>query len=201
FSEREVALMSRLAPHLAAGLKAAALQTAAAHQQTPPDGSAGAEGVPDVLILDVRGRVSRYTPAAGYWLRRLHGSTIGWQAARARPEVVSVAVGLLRRGMGAESEADHALVPQVRARTAVGEWVQLHAALGVAPDGYSGEIVVVIAWVGPRAIAWLRFIAYDLSARERKVVELVARGATTARITEALCIAEYTVQDHLKHLF
>jgi DNA-binding CsgD family transcriptional regulator len=93
------------------------------------------------------------------------------------------------------------LVPQVRARTPAGEWVQLHAALGEVPGGHSGDIIIAIEPVGPRAIAWLRLAAYDLSAREREVVDWVARGASTARIAQALCIAEYTVQDHLKHIF
>ena len=55
--------------------------------------------------------------------------------------------------------------------------------------------------VGPRALGWLHTAGYGLSAREREVVELVMRGATTAHIAATLHIAEYTVQDHLSHIF
>jgi DNA-binding CsgD family transcriptional regulator len=92
-------------------------------------------------------------------------------------------------------------VPRVRARTPSGEWMELQAALGEGRDGQLAEIVIVIEPLGPREIAWLRLAAYHLSPREQEVVELVARGATTRQIGWALCIAEYTVQDHLKHIF
>jgi DNA-binding CsgD family transcriptional regulator len=42
---------------------------------------------------------------------------------------------------------------------------------------------------------------YGLSPRERQVVTLVARGASTARIAAALHISEHTVQNHLSHVF
>jgi DNA-binding CsgD family transcriptional regulator len=47
----------------------------------------------------------------------------------------------------------------------------------------------------------LRTAAYELSAREQEVVDLVVRGHSTRQIADRLCIAEYTVQDHLKHVF
>jgi DNA-binding CsgD family transcriptional regulator len=40
-----------------------------------------------------------------------------------------------------------------------------------------------------------------LSERERAVVDRVAQGASTQEIAEALCISEYTVQEHLSHIF
>jgi DNA-binding CsgD family transcriptional regulator len=202
FTDREVSLMSRLAPHLAAGLKVAALRAPTPHSMPMPDNASGAAPRgPGVLILDGRGLVAQYTPVAEYWLRRLASHTTGWWEGQRLPAVVWVAVGLLRRGLHPETEADRLLVPRVRARTPMGEWVQLHAALGEVSDGRSGDTVIVVEPVGPRDVAWLRLAGHDLSPREQEVVEWVARGASTARIAQALCIAEYTVQDHLKHIF
>lgn len=48
---------------------------------------------------------------------------------------------------------------------------------------------------------WLRTSAYGLSPREQQVVELVVRGASTREIAATLVISEYTVQDHLSHVF
>jgi DNA-binding CsgD family transcriptional regulator len=197
FTDGETALIRRLAPHLAAGLQAAMMRgpgPSAARATIAPSG-------PAVLILDQRGRVTQHTPAAEYWLRRLSGLPVGWQEGHGLPTAVWTAVGQLRRGLHPETDADRLRVPRVRARTSSGEWMELQAALGEGRDGQLAEIVIVIEPLGPREIAWLRLAAYHLSPREQEVVELVARGATTRQIGRALCIAEYTVQDHLKHIF
>ena len=43
--------------------------------------------------------------------------------------------------------------------------------------------------------------AYGLSPREREVVDLVVRGASTREISQTLYISEYTVQVHLQNVF
>jgi DNA-binding CsgD family transcriptional regulator len=50
-------------------------------------------------------------------------------------------------------------------------------------------------------MAWLRAAAYGFSAREREVVDLVVRGASTKQISQTLYISEYTVQEHLSNVF
>ena len=50
-------------------------------------------------------------------------------------------------------------------------------------------------------IASLLVQAYDLSQREREVLLLVLRGRPTYDIAQRLCIAPYTVQEHLKAIF
>jgi DNA-binding CsgD family transcriptional regulator len=204
FTNREAALMSQLAPHLAAGLKAAALCAPVAPGAPVSSGTptgADTPGGPAVLVLDHRGRVTHYTPMAEYLLRRLTDLKPGWQEGQALPEVVWAVVGMLRRGLRPQTERDRTLVPHIRARTTTGEWVQLQAALSEAPDRQSGETVIVMEPVGPREATWLRLTAHGLSPREQEVVEWVARGASTAQIAQALFITEYTVQDHLKHIF
>ena len=62
-------------------------------------------------------------------------------------------------------------------------------------------MVIVIEPSGPREVTWLRATAYGLSSRERAVVDLVVRGASTKQISQALYISEYTVQDHLSNIF
>jgi DNA-binding CsgD family transcriptional regulator len=197
FTGRAAALIGRLAPHLAAGLKAAMVRA-------PGPSAAGATIAPPgpaVLILDQRGRVTQHTPAAEYWLRRLSDLPVGWQDGLGLPTAMWTAVAQLRRGLHPETDADRLRVPRVRARAPSGEWIDLQAALSEGRDGQLAEMVIVIEPLGPREIAWLRLVAYDLSPREQEVVDLVARGVTTRQIGRALCIAEYTVQDHLKHIF
>jgi DNA-binding NarL/FixJ family response regulator len=71
----------------------------------------------------------------------------------------------------------------------------------LADEGRQGETVVIIEPSQPRELAWLRASAYGLSERERAVMDCVAQGASTKEIAGALCISEYTVQEHLSHIF
>ena len=43
--------------------------------------------------------------------------------------------------------------------------------------------------------------AYGLTQREREVVDLLVRGASTKEISRALYISEYSVQEHLSNTF
>jgi DNA-binding CsgD family transcriptional regulator len=185
FTDRDVALVTRLAPHLAAGLKSAVLQA-----QAPADGE-----VAGVLILDDHGRVAHYTASAERWLRELDDLGPDWLDGPGLPPAVFLALGALRRSLGTPGDA--AGVPRISAQTRTGRWLQLQAAL--SENGSSA--IFVIEPAGPRELVWLHTEAYALSAREREVVELVVRGASTKQIEDALCISEDTVQEHLSHAF
>jgi DNA-binding CsgD family transcriptional regulator len=43
--------------------------------------------------------------------------------------------------------------------------------------------------------------AYDLTAREQQIVQLIARGAGTAEIADELFLSRHTVRDHVKMIF
>jgi DNA-binding CsgD family transcriptional regulator len=193
FVKSEVALIGRLAPHLAAGLKAAA-QRAQAPLAVTSDG-------PGVLVLDDHGRVVQYTVSAKRWLRELGALGPGWQEGQGLPPAVWLAIGALRHTLKPATECDAASVPRITTQVPSGRWLSLHAALAEPRDGGAGETVIVVEPVGPHELAWLRTAAYGLSAREREVVELVVRGASTKHIAATLHIAEYTVQVHLSHIF
>src|SRR5262249_55976580 len=144
FTGGETALIGRLAPHLAAGLKAAMMRgpgPSAAEATIAPSG-------PAVLLLDQRGRGTQHTAAAGDWLRRLSDLPVGWQEGHGLPTAVHTAVGQLRRGLHPETDADRLRVPRVRARTPSGEWMELQAALGEGRDGQLAEIVIAIEPLG-----------------------------------------------------
>jgi DNA-binding CsgD family transcriptional regulator len=53
----------------------------------------------------------------------------------------------------------------------------------------------------PLELAEVVWRAFGLTAREREVVELVARGRANKEIAVALGIAVHTVEDHLKSVF
>jgi len=158
-------------------------------------------GVPGVLVLDDRGQVVQYTASAEQWLREMDDLRPGWQEGRGLPAAIWLAVGALRRTLNPATERDLANIPCIVTQARTGRWLHLHAALAESRDGQAGETVIVIEPAGPQALGWLHTATYGLTAREREVVELVMRGASTAHIAATLSIAQYTVQDHLSNIF
>ena len=194
FDEREVAFVKRLAPHLGAGLKAAALRA----QALPEEDS---DSVSGVLTLDHRGRVVQHTRAAERLLRELGDLGPGWLEGEGLPAAVYVVVGLLRRALKPEKEADTANIPRVCVQTRSGRWLALQADLTEPASTRPSEVVIVIEPAGPREVGWLHTATYGLSSREREIVDLVVRGVSNRQIAATLYISEYTVQDHLSNIF
>jgi DNA-binding CsgD family transcriptional regulator len=194
FDAREVAFFRRIAPHLAAGLKAATLRSEALAE---PDG----DDSPGILILDRTGQVLQHTGAAKRWLGELGDLGPGWREGDGLPSAVLSIVGALRRTLGPGTDQEVSSVPRLLARGRSGRWLALHGARTEPGPGRGGETVVVIEAAGPREVAWLKTSAYGLTKREREVVDLVVRGASTRQISQALFISEYTVQEHLSNVF
>jgi DNA-binding CsgD family transcriptional regulator len=194
FDAREVALLRQLAPHVGAGLQMAALRALSTSQ---PD----AESAPGVVVLDDLGRVTQYTPAVHRYLVELGDLGPGWREGRGLPAPVWIAVGALRRGLAPETDHDLYRLPRIQVQSRAGRWLTLHGARVMSSADRPGETMVVIEPSQPHELLWLRAAAYGLSERERAVVDRVAQGDSTKRISQALCISEYTVQEHLSHVF
>ena len=194
FDAREVEVVRRLAPHVGAGLQAAALRTRATAEPDDDD-------VAGVLVLDDRGRVVQRTAAAERWLRDLADLGPGWLEGGGLPAVVWTVNGALRRALRPETEGDQGRVPRVHVKARSGRWLTLHGARTLPHAGRGGETMVIVEPSRPRELAWLRASAYGLSERERAVVDQVAQGGSTKVIARVLSISEYTVQEHLSHAF
>ena len=67
--------------------------------------------------------------------------------------------------------------------------------------GSADRTAVIIEAAGPTAVAPLIVEAFGLSDRERQIVPLILRGASTQEIARTLCLSPLTVQDHLKTIF
>jgi DNA-binding CsgD family transcriptional regulator len=194
FDAREVAFFRRIAPHLAAGLKAAVLRLEALGE---PDG----DDSPGVLVLDRAGRVVQHTGAAKRWLRDLGGLGPGWREGEGLPLAVLSITGALRQALGSGTDRQGSSVPRLLVRARSGRWLVLHGAWTEPTPDRSSETMIVMEAAGPREVAWLKTSAYGLTKREREVVDLVVRGASTKEISRTLYISEYTVQDHLSSVF
>src|SRR5919107_183062 len=194
FNSKEVAFLRQVAPHLGAGLKAAALRAEASLDLE-------GEGVPGVLVLDHRGWVIQHTQAARRLLEELEDLGPGWQEGEGLPLAIWMVASAVRKALMAQSDRDQARVPRLCIKTRSGRWLRLQGALTEArPDEPSGTIIFIEP-AGPRDMAWLKTSAYGLTPREREVVELVLHGASGKQISDTLYISEYTVQEHLSNIF
>jgi DNA-binding CsgD family transcriptional regulator len=193
FSGAEVSLIKRIAPHVGAGLKAAALRSRATTEPDSPD-------VPGVLTLDRYGKVVSHTPSAEHWLGDLEDLDPLWRHERL-PMAVRMVSGALRHALAPRSDDDLDLVPRVRARGRSGRWLALYGSLTEPSGDRPDETVIVIGPAKPEEVAWLNVAAHGLSPREEEVVGLLVRGFSNRQISRTLFISEHTVQRHLSNIF
>jgi DNA-binding CsgD family transcriptional regulator len=178
FSQPDIDLVRRAAPHLAAGARHALLLGQAQEPDLPH--------APGLVILDERLAVESATPTAPGWLADL-GGTIETPPA----SVLVVAGHVLSQGSGpAES----------RVRAADGRWIVLRGSYLAHRDGRR-QVSVVIEAAQPNHLTSLLMRAYGLTSREQEVARMVLRGESTEMIARELAIASGTVQAHLRNIF
>jgi DNA-binding CsgD family transcriptional regulator len=190
FTPAEAALLARLAPHLAEGLRAALLLGDSRARTPQPDG-------PGLLLLADDLSLVATTPAAEAWLAEVEKGD--WPSSLELPDAVyAVAARLLALERGGHTPPD--LMPRTRLRTASGRWLVLHASK-LRTAGTEGRIAVIFEEARPSEIAPLIVDAYGLTKREGEITQLVLRGLSTTEVSQELHITSNTVRDHFKAIF
>jgi DNA-binding CsgD family transcriptional regulator len=186
FTAADVQFFAAIAPHLAAGLRAALLLDAV--ETTPAiDG-------PGLLILTDDLSVVAMTPGAELLLDEV----CDWSESLALPLAVHAVVARLHALERDTPQQAASAIPYVRLRTRAGRWLALHASrLARAAE----QIAVIIELATPNAIAPFVLQAYALTAREQDVAMQALRGCSTSEIATQLSISVLTVQQHLKAIF
>ena len=185
FDPDEGQLAADVAPALTAALRRSL-------HRGPPGWDVGDEP-PGVLILDDDLRLRAQTPAARQWLAALPGAVPS-----AAPPLPTPVYAVAARLLGQEAGVDPHRPPRSRVRLASRRWAVLHAA---RLEGAGGGIAVTIEQARPSEVLDLLYQAWELSPRERALVDLVQVGLDTGQIATRLCITPHTVQDHLKAIF
>lgn len=193
FGERETRFMRMIAPHIARGLKTAALRDTAQPVDTPADCSRS-NGA-GVVVLDARWRVTLRNSAAAAQLKDL--GDIGLRPGELPHAVVSVLIRLRHNQELAASAPRSRGDAELPVRGRVGQWYTLRASFTEPDEAGQSSAIILIEPLAPREMAPILTRLYGLSLREREVLTLVVRGASTKQIASQLKISAYTVQDHL----
>jgi DNA-binding CsgD family transcriptional regulator len=186
FSDQDIAVVRRIAPHVAEGLRRAHVLTAgAAHPATTDAG---------IVLLDSELRLVSMNAAAELWLADM--SDAMWPASAELPVPVHAVAARLQ----ADSESpDVSGPPEARLRTGSGTWVIVHASRMDGPGGR--QTAVVIEPASSQQLASVLLAARGLTPAQERVAALVLRGLTTRDISEQLHLSAHTVQEHLKSIF
>ncbi|HEY4097723.1 MAG TPA: helix-turn-helix transcriptional regulator [Baekduia sp.] len=189
FDADEVATVSAVMRHLAAGVRAAEL--------APVATVASAQDAPSLVLLAGDDTIALASGAARHWLRRLADPDV---AQRQVPEIL-VVLASWARALASRSDDD---VAQARVRSDDGRWWLLHASCadgGGSPEEGASQVAIIVQPAGGPDLAPLLLRSFGLNAGERAVTELVLQGRSTREIAELLVISPWTVQDRLKQVF
>lgn len=187
FGSAEVELLESLSAVLSVGVRAGLLANFAPAAPSAPEG-------PAVVIVGADNTIQQLSAGAEVRLADLMRSEDG-----TLPDgIISSLVGAARRYAAGLTTRP----PRCRVRSRSGMWLVLHATpLSPRADGSGGDVVVTIDEARPPEIVPLVVAAFDLTARERDVTQLVLQGVDTKEIASAMHVSPYTVQDHLKSVF
>ena len=184
FSRPDRAIIAKIAPHVAEGLRRALL----AGQAMDPCPALGH----GVVILDADGSVTSVNDAAERWLAQIPESD--WPSSCPLPLPLLAAAASV-----GHAEPGRHPAAAVRLRTSRGDWLSVHASRLHGSGDRS--TVLVLEEPGPGDLASLILDSHGVTGAQARVAALVLRGYSTKQIVSQLAISQYTVQEHLRAVF
>lgn len=194
FTEQDVAFLDGLAPLLATATRRSAAAAAAGRVGSPALRSAG------VVVLDSDLAVRASTPSARAWLAQLlpPGLPFGGIAAMAPVYNVASRIFAIESTSTPSSALGDDPPARARVRAADGAWAIIEAD---RLDPLERTVAVTIRPAAAQDVLDLRLIAYDLTTRQRELVNALLDGSDTKAVSEQLVLSPHTVNDHLKAIF
>jgi DNA-binding CsgD family transcriptional regulator len=185
FSEREIAVVRRLTPHLAEGLR----------RSMVIDGTSRHAGVgrPGIVVLDDNLSLISMNPEAEAWIDEMSDGT---RAPGAEIPMALYAAAAHLKGLETTPERQPT---SVRLQTHAGQWLILHASHLYGTDGRQTAIVLEPA--SSDEMSSLILDAHGLTSAQNRVAVLVLRGYSTQAIVSELHISAHTIQEHLSAIF
>ncbi len=187
FDAQEIAVVRRIGPHVAEGMRRALLTGAVI------DTEPSAPGI-GIVVLGPDLSVQSINAAAESWLARIRDED--WPSSHPLPLVVQgLATDLVRRS---DDAATGVREPEVRLRTSAGEWLAIRATW---LRGEQRQIAIILEAASPGRLESMVFAAHGLTPSQERVAAMVLQGRDTRQISAALHISQHTVQEHLKGVF
>jgi len=186
FSEREIAIVRRLAPHFAEGLRRSMVMD----DTSRPTGSAG----PGIVVLDDNLSLISMNPEAEGWIDEMGGESSRAPGAELPMALYAAAAHL--KGVDAALEGQPT---SVRLQTNAGQWLILHVSHLYGTTGRQTALVLEPA--SSDEMSSLILDAHGLTPAQNRVAVLVLRGSSTRAIVNELHISAHTVQEHLSAIF
>jgi DNA-binding CsgD family transcriptional regulator len=188
FTSEEIALIRRLVPHLAEGLRRAIVAAAVTSPRPSVRG-------PGVIVLDEDLSISSMNAEAEQWMGDLRDPRWMDPGAGSLPTAIYVAA---TRATYSDPGVD-AAAPVTRVRTGSGDWLSIHASRLGGPTSLHTAVVVESARTVQMVSLYLD--AHGLTPAQTRVAALVLQGRSTRQIVNELHISPYTVQEHLRAVF
>jgi DNA-binding CsgD family transcriptional regulator len=200
FSSEDEAFARVLAPHIAAGLRRAALLEVA--QDAGRDGEPESSSIPAVAVYDAKGKLLLRDARVERYLGDL--TDVACTAGREAPALPSVVAGALAHLRWHLALADASMSGPadggIRVRGRSGQWYTVHASAAESVDGsQAGQAVVVISPMLGVARGGVMARLYGLTPREREVLARVAHGESSKQIATLLSLSAHTVQSHINN--
>ena len=194
FTEQDIAFLDELAPLLASATRRSAAAAAAATgnpSEPPPAG---------VLVLDSDLAVRASTAGARAWLAQLLPPDLPFAEIAAMAPVYNVVSRVLALDTTSPASRTRAqdLPARARVRAATGAWAIIEAD---RLDPLERTVAVTIRPAAAHDVLDLRLIDYDLTLRQRELVNALLDGSDTKAVSERLFLSPHTVNDHLKAIF
>lgn len=157
-----------------------------------PDHSNAAADAPGLLVFDESGKLESLNHQAETYLRDLPATSgIG-----NRTEVLAVAA--MARAIDSGRTGG---VARARFQDRAGRWLIVHAFQLRAVAGRNGATALVIEPAKASEVAPIIAEAYELTAREQQITQLIARGLSSGEIAGAIHLSPHTVRDYIKQVF
>jgi DNA-binding CsgD family transcriptional regulator len=191
FDERETALV--------AGLSAPLGEAVRDHAQRARTFLQATDRGPGLLVFSPAGELLSLNDDAAAWLDELDGDPAGETILGVR--LPMVVVSTLMRARAVAAGRDHRTARARMRSNASDRWLVCHASCLRDESGAIGNTALVIEPATASEIAPIITEAYELSARERDITQLIARGLGTSDIAAGLHLSRHTVRDYVKTVF
>jgi len=186
FDSDEIALVRRIAPFLADGIRRA-IAVGAAHRDElmSPDGAGVIVLGPDLSVVSINAPAER-------WLDDIAGE---WPSHFDVPvPVIAAAARVIAPDLDGPVESAVARLPTKR-----GGWISVQASRLRGRD--HEQVVVLLQAATPHEVSSMVLAAHGLTPAQHRVAVLVLQGRSTAEIVRALQISTNTLQEHLRAVF